>query len=126
MPLLAYAAGWIPMIPIAIANGVLREKTYGKRMNELRAHQLSSVTAIILFYGYTCLFQKIVPAADGSEALLAGAIWLSLTVCFEFVFGKYLAGHSWKKLLADYNIFKGRLWPLVLFTIFIAPYATRT
>jgi hypothetical protein len=29
--------------------------------------------------------------------------------------------HPWKKLLADYNIFAGRLWLLVLLNNIIAP-----
>jgi hypothetical protein len=37
------------MIVIAIANGVLREYGYGKRMRERAAHQLSTLIGIVLF-----------------------------------------------------------------------------
>jgi hypothetical protein len=40
---------WFPMIVIAIANGVLREYGYGKRMRERAAHQLSTLIGIVLF-----------------------------------------------------------------------------
>jgi hypothetical protein len=40
---------WFPMILIAIANGVLREYGYGKRMTECAAYQLSTLIGIVLF-----------------------------------------------------------------------------
>ena len=55
------------------------------------------------------------------DLLLIGALWLTLTVVFEFGFGHYVIGHPWKYLLADYNIFKGRLWSLVLLVTFVSP-----
>jgi len=45
-----------------------------------------------------------------------------MTVCFEFIFGHYVAGHSWSKLVYDYNIFAGRIWGLLLVWITTAPY----
>jgi apolipoprotein N-acyltransferase len=47
---------------------------------------------------------------------------LLATIAFEFGFGHFVAGHSWSKLLADYNVFNGRLWLLVLVWITIMPY----
>jgi len=55
------------------------------------------------------------------DLLLIGALWLTLTVAFEFGFGHYVMGHSWRYLLADYNILKGRLWSLVLLVTFVSP-----
>ena len=47
-----YFLAWIPMVIIAIANGVLREFTYGEHLTELRAHQVSTVTAIAPWFFY--------------------------------------------------------------------------
>ena len=47
-----WALAWIPMILIAIANGALRELWYGKHIPELKAHQISTLTEILLFGGY--------------------------------------------------------------------------
>ena len=44
------------------------------------------------------------------------------TIAFEFAFGHFVAGHSWSKLLSDYNIFKGRIWLLFLVWVMIMPY----
>ena len=43
------------------------------------------------------------------------------TIAFEFLFGHYAMGHSWDFLWADYNVFQGRLWPLVLMVTLFGP-----
>jgi len=48
-----YVLAWFPMVAIAIANGVLREAWYGKHLGELQAHQVSMLTAVVLFGVYT-------------------------------------------------------------------------
>ncbi|MHC1604588.1 MAG: hypothetical protein ACXQTP_01265 [Candidatus Methanofastidiosia archaeon] len=45
-----------------------------------------------------------------------------MTITFEFIVGHYIIGHPWSKLLADYNILKGRVWSLILLTILAGPY----
>ena len=47
---------------------------------------------------------------------MAGIMWVALTVAFEFLAGHYVFGNSWKRLTADYNVFRGRIWILVLLT----------
>lgn len=39
---------WVPMLFIAIANGALRQFTFGRVMPELRAHQLSTIIGSVL------------------------------------------------------------------------------
>ena len=39
---------WFVLMLVAVCNGILREATYGKRMSELTAHQISTVTGILL------------------------------------------------------------------------------
>jgi hypothetical protein len=57
---------------------------------------------------------------SGRQAIAVGLIWLVMTVAFEFVFGHYVAGHSWERLLYDYDLPAGRLWSLVLAWIALA------
>lgn len=49
-----------------------------------------------------------------------GAAWTAATVTSEFLFGHYVAGHSWRRLSHDYNILKGRVWVLVVLSILAA------
>ncbi|MBE0627827.1 MAG: hypothetical protein IH606_23795 [Burkholderiales bacterium] len=110
------------MLLVSVANGVLRDFTYGRHMDELSAHQLSTAASVLLLglliRGYT----RICPPAAAQEAAFIGLLWLALTVAFEFLFFHYAGGHSWPDLLDNYNLMKGRLWPVVLVWIAIAPY----
>ena len=42
-------------------------------------------------------------------------------MAFEFLFGR-VAGASWESLLANYDLSEGRLWPLVLVSVLLAPW----
>jgi hypothetical protein len=119
--ILRYVLAWIPMVFIGVINGILREVTYGKYLSELRAHQVSTATGVLLLGLYILLVASLWGFESPTQALIIGCIWLALTVGFEFIFGHYIAGHSWSKLLADYNIFAGRLWSIVLIWVAVAP-----
>jgi hypothetical protein len=116
-----YLLCWFLLAAVGVVNGVLRQYTYGRRLPELAAHQISTVTAI-LFTGLVVLtVSRFWPLASMGQAWLVGAIWLAATVAFEFGFGHYVVGHPWEKLLRDYNLKRGRLWLLVLVWILVMP-----
>lgn len=120
--LFKYVLAWVPLVPIAILNAVIREAGYKQWLGELRAHQVSTATAIILFGVYIWAVTRLWPIQSGRQALLIGLIWLCLTVAFEFLFGHYVMGNPWQRLLHDYNLLAGRVWVLVLIWIALAPY----
>jgi len=117
-----YSVAWLGLVVIAIINGAIRERGYKKFAGELRAHQISTLTGIILFGLCVWILSLIWKIQSANQAMTIGLIWLALTVAFEFLFGHYVMKHPWSKLLQDYNILKGRLWSLVLIWITIAPY----
>lgn len=117
-----YVFAWAPMAVIAIANGALREAWYGKRLPELWAHQISTASGLLLLGAYIWAIIRLWPPASSKQALVVGLIWLVLTVAFEFLFGHYVARHSWSRLLRDYNVLAGRVWLLVLMWVALAPY----
>lgn len=117
-----YLLAWLAMIPLAIANGALRELGYAKRMGELRAHQCSTLTAIVVFGVYIALVVRTWPPASAAQALAVGLLWLALTVAFEFGFGHWGRGLPWHVLLRDYDLRAGRLWPLFLAWLALAPW----
>jgi hypothetical protein len=119
--ILKYTIAWLPMVLIAIINGAIRGLSYGKFLSELRAHQLSSVSGIILFGLYIWFLSRRWRLESPTQAIAIGLLWLCLTIAFEFLFGHYVMGHSWNRLTHDYNVLEGRLWILVLSWIAIAP-----
>lgn len=116
-----YFLAWLPGIPIAIINGSLRQFGYRPFMGELEAHQLSTLSFLILFGFYVWFIIPWMKFTKKYQPLYLGIFWLVLTIIFEFVFGYYVRGYTWEKLFYDYNLLDGRLWILVLIWIFISP-----
>ena len=120
--ILRYVAAWLLMPIIGIVNGTIRQYGYSNSLGELRAHQVSTLTGIMLFGLYVWALTLLWKIRSSAEAIAIGLIWLILTIAFEFLFGHYVMKHPWSRLLHDYNIFEGRLWVLVLVWITVAPY----
>ncbi|GAB1258865.1 hypothetical protein [Aurantivibrio plasticivorans] len=118
---LQYALLWLPLAFIAVINGVLRELTYGKVLSELSAHQLSTLTGVLLSGTFVYFVHRLWPIESLVNAWCIGAIWFVATVIFEFGFGHYVAGHSWDHLLNDYHILRGRVWSLFLLWVLLMP-----
>lgn len=119
--MLVYAVSWLGMVILAILNGVMREKSYGRFMPELTAHQLSTFFMLVFIGAYVRLLTGLFRIESSGQALLTGGMWFVMTVAFEFVFGHYVMGHSWRRLFYDYNLLKGRVWLLVLIWVAVAP-----
>jgi hypothetical protein len=113
---------WFLFIPIPIINGFLRESWYKKKVGELGANIVGFFVLSSIFLVYTYLFFKNqISNFHNNEIFLIGSLWLVMTLIFEFGIG-LITGRSWKYMLADYNVLKGRLWPLNLIIIFLAPF----
>ncbi len=117
-----YVIGWFPLVVIGILNGTLRQYGYSKYVSELAAHQISTLTGIVLMGLYIWWLTGIWEIHSSVQALAIGLIWLGMTVVFEFVFGNYVMGHSWEKLFHDYNLLEGRVWVFVLIWTAISPF----
>jgi hypothetical protein len=117
-----YLLLWCLLALIGIANGVLREATYGRVLSELGAHQVSTLTAMLACTAAVWTANRFWPIASVRQAWVIGGCWLCMTIAFEFGFGHLVAGHSWSRLLADYDLSEGRLWSLFLAWITVLPY----
>jgi len=113
---------WLLFIIPAILNGIARG-LYAPYTGELLAHQISSVIFSTIIFAGTYVFLKYTGVSGTSlQFIYVGLMWLFLTISFEFLFGHFVIGHSWEKLLHDYNIFEGRIWLLVLVVTATSPW----
>jgi hypothetical protein len=112
-------------IVIGVGNGVAREATVARLVDERRAHQLSCASAVAAFAAYFGALQRRWPLESRNEALTVGGLWLALTVAFEFGFGRWVGKKPWYELTADYRLSRGRLWPVVLAWLAVGPEITR-
>ena len=112
---------WFGLLVLAFANAALREIALVPSTGETVGRAISSVTlsaAVVLLAWFTIGW--IGPTSTG-DAWTIGALWLVLTLAFEFLAGHYIFGNPWKELWADYNVLRGRIWVLVLLTTLLAP-----
>lgn len=121
-PIWKSLAAWFVMLLVSVANGAIRDFTYGRHVDELAAHQLSTVSGVLLLAIVIRGFTWLNPPVSARQAFSIGLLWMTLTIAFEFLFFHFAGGHSWQELLGNYNILNGRVWPVVLVWIAIAPY----
>jgi hypothetical protein len=115
---------WFVLLTVAVLNGSVREAWITARLGGFAAHVISTVmlSAAIAFIAWISILW--VGAETTTDAFVVGSTWLLLTMAFEFLAGHYLFRNPWEKLFADYNIFQGRIWVIVLFSTFLAPILT--
>jgi hypothetical protein len=113
---------WFVLLVVAVCNGALREAVIVPRTGSAAGRGISTLllSAAILVLAWVSV--PWIEPTRASDALLVGALWVALTLAFEFLGGHYLFGTPWPELLADYNVVKGRIWPLVLVTTLLAPW----
>lgn len=112
---------WLPMIMLAFANAGLRETVIIKHFNETRAHQVSTLTLILLVSVYVWFIFPFLGIDSGAKAFLTGLIWVILTILFEFTLGRILK-RSWASLFEQYDILSGRIWLLFILCLLFLPY----
>jgi hypothetical protein len=120
----AWIGAWFGGAAIGVANGAARELTYGRALPEPVANRLSAVSGSVAFLAYFDLLQRRRPLASRRQAATVGATWVALTLCFEFGLGR-AQGKTWGELTAEYDLRRGRLWPLVLLTVAVGPELAR-
>jgi len=120
--LLTALAVWAALLVAGFANGVFRQAVLEPRLSHLLSQTLSTLILCGAITAITFLFIRSIGIEyTAYDLLLIGALWVALTVIFEFGFFHYVMGESWDNLLAQYNILKGNLWLFVLATLLLAP-----
>lgn len=113
---------WFAILALAMANGTLREKMLVPALGPFAA----LVTSGIILSG--CIFLVAVLAAPwygrlgSAQWLGVGALWLAMTLAFEFGFGRLVQHKGWTELFQAYTFKGGNMWPVVLLVVLLAPW----
>jgi hypothetical protein len=119
--LLRAIAVWLLLMVMAVANGVIREAFITPLFDAPTGHILSTAILCVAIFVVAWFSISWIGPNTGREALSIGIQWVGLTIAFEFLAGHYVFGNTWESLLADYNLFHGRIWVLVLLAELFAP-----
>ena len=120
--LLKAATLWLAVLALAMANGILREKALVPALGQFAALLASGIILC------TCVFLVALAAApwygrlSSAQWLGVGALWLAMTLGFEFGFGRLVRHQSWAELFEAYTFRGGNMWPLVLLVVLLAPW----
>jgi hypothetical protein len=120
------AAGlWLGFLAVAIGCGFLREKFLVPGFGPLGGRALGTLLVALIIFALIYAYVGKITGATPAALFKLGIFWTVATIAFEFTFGHYVMGHAWETLWADYNIFQGRFWPLVLIVTWLGPLLAR-
>jgi len=114
---------WAGLVVLAVLNGIAQDRLLAPRIGERLALPASGLLFSCVIFAVAAASVGFIDAASVGQCWLVGALWLSLTVAFELLFGHYVMGDSWRTLAAAYDVRRGNLWSLVLLATVVAPYA---
>jgi len=112
---------WVGILALAILNGAVREGLLVPRLGRTPGLVASGLllSALVLLVAFATL--RWIAPATRAQAWAVGALWLALTLGFEFGFGALVKHKPLHELLAAYRFADGNLWPLVLLVVLVAP-----
>jgi hypothetical protein len=117
---------WAAIIPLAIANGMLRDAVLVRSFGQSRARTVSGLILSAVILAWTILTIPWIPLSGPLPYAGVGLLWLALTVAFEFLFGRLVAKKSWQELLRAYRFEGGDIWPVVLIVVAVSPVTAAT
>jgi hypothetical protein len=114
-------AVWASLLMLAVLNGGVRDTWLSPWLGDTLGRALSTVLLCALIILVTWWTIGWIRPVTARKALGVGALWLALTLAFEFGVGHYGFGKAWPELLADYDLRHGRIWIAVLVVTLLAP-----
>jgi hypothetical protein len=113
---------WILIAVLEVFHGIVRAKIIAPKIGDLRSRQLGVFTGSLIFFAVTLVCFDWIGIASIDQSLAVGALWLFFMLVFEFSVGHFVFHFSWKWLLNDFNLFKGRLLAIGMLFLTLSPY----
>jgi hypothetical protein len=120
MPWMRATLTWMAMMLAETGHGVVREIFIAPVIGALPARQLGVLTGSLIVLAIAWLTARWVDARTSRAQYAVGALWVVLTILFEFSLGR-ATGMSWARLLGDYDPARGGFLLLGLAVMFLAP-----
>jgi hypothetical protein len=112
---------WFVLMLVEFLHGTLRVLFLVPRVGDFLSRQLGVFTGSLLIFVVVYLFAPWFGPLSTRALLLMGAAWLVLTVLFEFAIGLFLFHFPLARLLEDFNVPRGGLFPFALLFLFFSP-----
>lgn len=116
---------WFILLVVAIANAVVREAWYKPVLLPYIghwAHQISSLTGIVLFFVVIYYFIKRFRGEfTYRKVFLVGVLWFFMTVVFETWMNVFIRKLTFGQVLETYYFWNGETWIFVLLSLIVSP-----
>ena len=112
---------WLLMMAVETIHGVLRSRFLVPAIGAVGAGQIGVLIGSALILGIAILTIGWIHPVSERALLTIGALWLVLTLAFEFGLGHAL-GRSWGALLADYDLGRGGLLSIGMVVLALSPW----
>jgi hypothetical protein len=108
---------------VETVHGTVRTLVLTPYLGDVYARQVSVLSGSVLVLLTAYLTGRWLRAETTRAQLRIGGLWLVLTLGFEVGVGHYVAGYSWERLAADFDLARGGLLPFGLLVLVLAPWA---
>jgi len=112
---------WLVILVLAILNGVFRETVLLPNLSTRIAFVVSGILLSLLIVIVALAFSRWLVLTTPSRCFRIGALWLTLTLVFEFGFGLFVQDKALSELLDAYTFKDANIWPVVLLVTLFAP-----
>jgi hypothetical protein len=112
---------WFLIMLAESVHGFLRGIWLTPLVGDFTARQISVFNGALLIFIITWIFIRWMNLKTKRSLLIAGTIWVLLTVIFEISLGKGVFQMSWERILSDYNLIEGGLMPVGLVLMLLSP-----
>ncbi len=104
-----------------IINGNIRVRVLHRKLGKRRAKIISFFSGVALIFTISWITLPWIAPRGYSHFFMVGFIWLSIMLCTDIYFGKYVFKLKWNKIVDDFNPMKGNLLGLGMVLLFFSP-----
>src|SRR5713101_6099888 len=105
---------WLLVMAVEFVHGTLRWIFLRPHLGDFRSGQIGIFTGSVLFLLVVYFCEPWMKLRSAGDCLRVGALWVVLTLTFEWSFGHYVMGRSWESIGAEYNLLRGGLMTIGL------------
>lgn len=115
---------WFVISVLEVLHGIARAVFLQPFVGDLPSRQIGVFTGSLLIVLAAFLFRRWIGADRLSAQLTVGIIWVTLTIGFELLLGRFVLDLSWQRIHSDYDVPHGGLMPFGLLVMLLAPMLT--
>jgi hypothetical protein len=112
---------WLIIIVAESVHGILRVLLLEPLVGDFRARQIAVFTGAIIVLTLSIAFVRWFKSENLTQLFAIGLLWITLTIAFEILLGRFVANLPWERIASDYNLFEGGLLPLGLLSMLFSP-----